>query len=581
MCCPLNTMSKLKRSILATLILPISASLCTAQQLVETEFLPPVIPGASHGIADLGHCVLFDGDSLWVSSPSTTLTPSTNRDGVLVRYARSGSGWTFAEALTRPGGPQGDAEEFGHAIARTGDVLVVTAPEAPHVGSLLQTPGIVQVFRGGPGNWVADPGQLISPTPSSSDLFGRSVAASGDWIAVGAARDDGATTAAGAVILYEKTGAGYQFRTKLLAPTSVSLGLFGTSLVMVGDRMIVGEPGHGDGRVHVYERSGGSWLLQQTIQPLGPSGSHEQFGSSVAFELESPGAGTLAVGALAAPPGLRGAIEVHDLFAGVFVFAARFDGSIVPGPIDRLGNAIAIDDGMIVAGAHTNSPIGASGGAAFTFSRGVGGSWFLVDQLLPAEARGGSRVGWAVDVQGDEVAVTGIMHDQGIAGSRGGCWTYGSIPDGASLFGFGDGAAAPCPCGFESTPGRAQGCVNLSGLGGQLIPNGSASLASDALEIDVRNLNGTNITILFEGSGPLSPAAPIGNGLLFMAPGFRRRGVVASNSLGTGTWGAGLLSSSGWSVGQTVMLQAWYRDPNPACVFAYNLTNGVQVTVQP
>jgi hypothetical protein len=44
------------------------------------------------------------------------------------------------------------------------------------------------------------------------------------------------------------------------------------------------------------------------------------------------------------------------------------------------------------------------------------------------------------------------------------------------------------------------------------------------------------------------------------------------------TYGPGLAAQYGWSVGQTVYFQGWYRNVQGPCGSGFNLTNGLQVT---
>ena len=78
-------------------------------------------------------------------------------------------------------------------------------------------------------------------------------------------------------------------------------------------------------------------------------------------------------------------------------------------------------------------------------------------------------------------------------------------------FCFGDGSAAPCPCGNSGMPGH--GCENSSSTGGALQTwSGTASLSADTLVL-MSSLEGpTSVSIFFQGDSPTAPLV-YGDGL--------------------------------------------------------------------
>lgn len=556
----------------AALSLPASAQ---TTDFVESALVHPRA-GGPFPISRAGNEVLLVDDELYVASGATTTPGAGNRDGTLLRFSETANAWSSDRAFTIPSPGTGGEQEFADAFDIESDVMVVTAPGRRIGPPATNAPnGAAFTYRRASGDWLADAEFLQSPVPSNSDQFGRSVATNGAWIAIGAWGDSSIFPGAGAVHVYQDTPTGWEYRATLTSPTPQTNGFFGVDVAMSGDVLVVGESGAGNGEVQVFRLAGGTWTHAQELVSDFP-GSNEQFGSSVDVDGDGPGA-TLAIGALASPSAFQGAVILYEQFGSSFIFGERF-GAPFPVQTDRLGSSIAVDGDLVVAGAPFNSPIGASGGAAHVFQRVGPLDWELIDVLFPAEARPGAAVGSAVSIQGETIAVGATGANFG-SGAFGGCWTFEPIPDDARLFGFGDGAGAPCPCGNDSRPELEEGCRNVSNRGGQLIPNESASVATDDLEIDARNLNGANIAILFEGTGVLAPAGTIGNGLLFTGGTLRRRGVATSDAFGIATWGPGLISTNGWNVGQTLTLQAWYRDVNAACVATFNATSAVELTI--
>lgn len=146
---------------------------------------------------------------------------------------------------------------------------------------------------------------------------------------------------------------------------------------------------------------------------------------------------------------------------------------------------------------------------------------------------------------------------------------------------FGDGVAAACPCGNNSTTASASGCLNSTGVGGRLVGAGLASTAADSLSLSVANLPATTTVLLFQGTTTTAAA--------------QRRPSRTMVRLGTRTTSAGAaawpgaagspsLSSVGAipAAGGVRNYQAWYRNSASFCTASvFNLTNGLQVTWLP
>jgi hypothetical protein len=96
---------------------------------------------------------------------------------------------------------------------------------------------------------------LKAPNAGPGDAFGRSVAVSGDTVAVGAYAEDsnqttitnGATASAdnsaaesGAVYIFRRTGVTWAHEAYLKAPNAQSGDLFGSSVAVSGDTVAVG-----------------------------------------------------------------------------------------------------------------------------------------------------------------------------------------------------------------------------------------------------------------------------------------------------------------------------------------------------
>ena len=137
----------------------------------------------------------------------------------------------FAKLLPSDGG-SGDA--FGWRVAIAGDIAVVAA--------YLDGAGSAYVFMWDGSTWTLA-AKLVPADGASGDGFGCSVAISGDTVVVGSYRDDGDT---GAVYIFEKgvawvDGSTNQ-ATKLTACDGEAGDVFGASVALCGDTIVIGAP---------------------------------------------------------------------------------------------------------------------------------------------------------------------------------------------------------------------------------------------------------------------------------------------------------------------------------------------------
>jgi Tol biopolymer transport system component len=150
----------------------------------------------------------------------------------------------------------------------------------------------------------------------------------------------------------------------------------------------------------------------------------------------------------------------------------------------------------------------------------------------------------------------------------------------------GDGSGAACPCGNESAVGSDEGCLHSFGIGGLLIANGNASIASDSVTLFGAQMPNSS-ALYFQGTIATSGGAGIafGDGLR-CASGAVVRLATKINASGTSHFpeiGDPLLSvRGGCSAGDFRTYQVWYRNAAAFCTAStFNLTNGVQFSWAP
>ncbi|MBC8341687.1 MAG: hypothetical protein H8E63_08525 [Proteobacteria bacterium] len=194
-----------------------------------------------------GFATAIDGDELLIGAENHDVVGVGS--GAVYAYRRVGSEYEEIQKIVPAGLAAGDA--FGSAIAIDGDVAVIGARLAKGGN------GSAYVFRLVDGQWVEEQELvgLFGEVGPEQGQFGRAVAISGPWIAVGAPRDNFFVFAPrpkmGSVSMFEYTNVPEQdpwefpgFPDGYLTPERRPSGeLFGTSVALDGNVLAVGAVG--------------------------------------------------------------------------------------------------------------------------------------------------------------------------------------------------------------------------------------------------------------------------------------------------------------------------------------------------
>lgn len=178
--------------------------------------------------------------------------------------------WDVVQTLTSSDAAVGD--RFGSLIVGMSDVMAIASPGA------LDGRGAVYVFsRASDGSW-AQSARLTTPTPDEGAGFGSSIVMSGNKILVGA---PGANERTGTVHSFEKRGDDWM-HTSEFAPADLESGaMFGSSLATANGRMLIGAPGveSSQGAIFVYES--GRYEAPETTLTADDAETGTRLGSSL------------------------------------------------------------------------------------------------------------------------------------------------------------------------------------------------------------------------------------------------------------------------------------------------------------
>jgi FG-GAP repeat/PKD domain len=221
----------------------------------------------------LGWSLSLDGDTLAVGAPFGEHPGGTS--GRVFVYLRSGTSWGFQQEIAGVLGIQGPVQ-FGRSVSLDQDTLVVGDPFQSEVGVGMS--GTVSVFTRSGGTWTEQ--QELSASDPGPDLdgLGNSISLDGNTFVAGALFHTHGGTAGGAVYVFVQNGGLWTQQQELLPSDAAPGQIFGRSVAIEGDTVVVGAPelleldppfppGGGAGSVYVFVRNGSTWSQQQKLTP--------------------------------------------------------------------------------------------------------------------------------------------------------------------------------------------------------------------------------------------------------------------------------------------------------------------------
>ena len=317
--------------------------------------------GGDTGVDDLfGQVVGLSGDTAVLGAPGDT--PVGTGSGSAYVFIRAGGAWIAEGKLTANDAASGD--QFGWSAAISGDTIIVGAPKDTPAGI---DSGSAYVFIRTGGTWIIE-AKLTGSSLAPNDMFGWSVAIDGDTAVVGALSDSSNGVNSGAAYVFTRTDGIWTEQARLTAGDAFPAANFGRSVAISGDTIAIGAPGNPDkgpntGATYVFARNDGAWTQQAKLTASDASSS-DNFGWSVSISDD-----TVAAGAFGdAEKGLdAGSVYVYkrDGTSCTEQASLTATGAAVN---HKLGTSVSISGNDLVAGAPGDFQKGTETGAAHVFT---------------------------------------------------------------------------------------------------------------------------------------------------------------------------------------------------------------------
>jgi hypothetical protein len=459
----------------------------TVDPIAQHAYLKASNSGASdafgHSAAVSGNTVVIgapyeDSNAMGVNGNQADNTASNS--GAAYVFVRSGSAWSQQAYLKASN--TGVNDSFGDSVSVSEDTVVVgahnedsnaTGVNGNQVDNNATNSGAAYVFVRSGSAW-SQQAYLKASNAEGPDLFGDSVAVSGNTIVVGADNEasnatgvngngaNNSATSSGAAYVFVRSGTTWSQQAYLKASNPGAFDYFGYSVAVSGDTVVVGAAYEdsnatgingnpldnsllGAGAAYVFVRNGSSWSQQAYLKASNPD-AFDAFGRSVAVSGD-----TVVVNAYledSSASGVNGNQadnSAHDSGAAyvfvrngtswtqqAYLKASNTDAT------DYFGWSVAVSGDTVVVGAvaedssargasvHSdqldNSAFGA--GAAYVFVRS-GTTWTQLAYLKASNSDASDQFGQSVAVSGDTVVVGASQEDSsafaagpGVTGSQ-------------------------------------------------------------------------------------------------------------------------------------------------------------------
>jgi hypothetical protein len=322
---------------------------------------------------------------------------SSNGDGTLQLQS------TFTQQeLSSIGGEDG-SDSFGHAVAIDGNLAVIGAPY--HDSNFRINNGAVFVYELQNDQWQ-QVATVTSPTDKSGDLFGWSVDIQGDTIVVGSMHDDMFSFNGGAAyVLYQGASVGEWEIAQSLPASNVRIGdRFGVSvaidsgLIAVGNRFANGAAIN-SGTVNVFRSNEFRQFYEADIVES-PIATEAQFGWDLDLYNQQ-----LVVGAPRSETGSAFLYQLNE-WGQAWKETELVADSIRTG--DRFGYSVSISEGNAFVGStlHDHASV-INSGAVYRYD--LQGAF--QQKLIQPSPKRGDQFGFAIDSDGLKVVASGVGID--------------------------------------------------------------------------------------------------------------------------------------------------------------------------
>lgn len=318
----------------------------------------------------------------------------TGQVHVFTRDLVSGE-WSEFQVLSAPIDWPDAVRGFGKSVSLYGDILAISAPGTdvwvpdPEIG-VINSMGTVYIYTNVGGTWELST-RILPPTETYYLYFGANISLYGNDLAVATENQ----TYDGPVYVFHNTVGTWNLTGNLHPASVVMWDVFGGSVSMTQDLLMVGAPGkttglqESNGCVYVFEYTGTEWVETDLLTSLDYA-EYDSFGSSVCA---TPSRAIIsAPGAYRDGGAIAGQVYEFTRTAGIWT-----QGQVISSTIDGyFGASVSFSDEVLAVG----SPyVDSNRGTAYFYTT-VDGAWVLASRVVGLATEADARFGNSVSVYG-------------------------------------------------------------------------------------------------------------------------------------------------------------------------------------
>jgi hypothetical protein len=416
-----------RRAGLATALAIAGLAQATRGQGLERELLIPTVGSSTQRF---GYGLAAQDGVLVVGCPFEDTMASNAGAACVYRWDPTTETWLLEQQLFASDAESG--AQFGAAVGIDGDVLVVGANLEDNTKGT--DAGAVYVFRydSSTATWSEEQ-KLLAGVGTGTDQFGAAVAVSGDAFIVGAPLSDTAAGAdAGSAYVFRYKGGFVKWaeELRLIDPDGTKGDQAGFSVDIEGDRAVVSSHLSDDnalkdsGTVGIWEYAASTWTQTAEIFQGTPA-ADSSFGQAVALDGD-----VIAVGAPQEDANTTatdsGGAYVFRLIAGTWTQELWLPAP-APSKNGNFGIAIDVEGKVAAIGSNLDDSSGKSdSGMNWTARRGKNGAWVLDQQLGASDANTTDKLGSRIAMTTTQILSAADLNDTTLGTDAGAVYVYPS-----------------------------------------------------------------------------------------------------------------------------------------------------------
>ena len=378
-----------------------------------------------------GYACAINGDIAVV-----TAHKADGQKGRAYVFVTSDSGSTWSQTAILQGNDVAAGDLFGESVAISGNYIVVGCPtQNTSTGS-----AYIFVTSDNGATWTQQ-AKLTASDGAADDKFGFScgiykTSSTDIDVIIGAYLDDDTASSSGSAYIFNGDGSSWTQVTKLNHSNPSAVDFFGYSVSVYGNYAIVGayaddDMGSAAGIAIVFRKSGGSWIEMQKLY-ASDAVAVDFFGISVSIAENKAVIGAYGNDDNGSSSGSSYVFELSgNTWSQIKKFTA-FDGDAG----DQFGKPVHISDKFIVSAAYWYEGVGTNSGSVY-----VSNILPILPhepytnelQLISDEPQSNDNFGNALGSSGDYVIVGCKLDDTGVYANHGTIFVYKTYDKGLTL----------------------------------------------------------------------------------------------------------------------------------------------------